>query len=202
MIIQTILLDPSGSVWIDAALNVSRLFPSCSVQSDAEHLARNRKVVGWIPPRAPNRRSHSMLALPATQRATGGHSFGFEHHAAGATGLASLRRSAAHLLAGADLDAGRRNPGETRRPGPAGRWIVGGTIYAATLLFPHFNERESPTRLYRLALDFRGGSLLLQGAVTAAPRPREGPVKSRYTPHVRVCQGAEESQAVADGQLR
>jgi hypothetical protein len=46
MIIQTILLDPSGSVWIDAALNVSRLFPSCSVQSDAEHLARNRKVVG------------------------------------------------------------------------------------------------------------------------------------------------------------
>jgi hypothetical protein len=32
-----------------------------------------------------------MLAFLTTQRATGGHSFGFEHRAAGATGPASLR---------------------------------------------------------------------------------------------------------------
>jgi hypothetical protein len=46
-----------------------------------------------------------MLALLTTQRATGGHSFGFEHRAAGATGPASLRRSAAHLPTGPDSDA-------------------------------------------------------------------------------------------------
>ena len=145
-----------------------------------------------------------MLALPATQRTTGGHSFGFEHHAAGATGLASLRRSAAHLLAGADLDAGRRNPGETRRPGPAGRWIVGGTIYAATLLFPHFNERESPTRLYRLALDFRGGSLLLQGCSTGGSASKGGPRQSRgmhqMSEYAKAQRRARPSQMVSCGE--
>jgi hypothetical protein len=45
-IIQTILLDPSGAVWTDEAANVSRPDPSGAVQSDAEHLARNRKVIG------------------------------------------------------------------------------------------------------------------------------------------------------------
>jgi hypothetical protein len=49
MIIQTILLDPSGAGWTDAAPNLSRQDPSCSVQSDAEHLARNRKVEGSNP---------------------------------------------------------------------------------------------------------------------------------------------------------
>ena len=44
MITQTILLDPSGPVWTDAAPNVSRQDPTSAVQSDAEHLARNRKV--------------------------------------------------------------------------------------------------------------------------------------------------------------
>jgi hypothetical protein len=37
MIIQTIRLDPSGSVWTDEAPNVSRLDPSGADQIDAEH---------------------------------------------------------------------------------------------------------------------------------------------------------------------
>jgi hypothetical protein len=49
MIIQTILLDPSGAVWIDEASNVSRLDPSGAIQADAEHPSRNRKVVGSNP---------------------------------------------------------------------------------------------------------------------------------------------------------
>src|SRR4029453_6045754 len=44
MVIQTILLDPSGAVWTDAASNVSRQDPSGAGQSDAKHLTRNRKV--------------------------------------------------------------------------------------------------------------------------------------------------------------
>jgi hypothetical protein len=49
MIIQTTELHPSGSDQIDAAPNVSREDPTASVQSDAEHLSRNRKVVGSNP---------------------------------------------------------------------------------------------------------------------------------------------------------
>jgi hypothetical protein len=49
MIIQTILLYPSGAVWTDGAGNVSRLDPSGAVQIDAEHPSRNRKVVGSNP---------------------------------------------------------------------------------------------------------------------------------------------------------
>ena len=49
MIIPTILLYPSGAVWTDAAPNVSRHDPSGAVRFDAEHLARNRKVVGSNP---------------------------------------------------------------------------------------------------------------------------------------------------------
>jgi hypothetical protein len=49
MIIQTILLDPSGAVWNDEAANVSRLDPSEADQTDAEHPSRNRKVVGSNP---------------------------------------------------------------------------------------------------------------------------------------------------------
>jgi hypothetical protein len=37
MIIQTIPLDPSGTVWSDSAPNVSRLDPSGADQADAEH---------------------------------------------------------------------------------------------------------------------------------------------------------------------
>jgi hypothetical protein len=44
MIIQTILLDPSGVVWTDEASNVSRLDPSAAIQIDAEHPSRNRKA--------------------------------------------------------------------------------------------------------------------------------------------------------------
>jgi hypothetical protein len=42
MIIQTILLDPSGAVWTDRPSNLSRPDPSGAVQVDAEHPARNR----------------------------------------------------------------------------------------------------------------------------------------------------------------
>jgi hypothetical protein len=43
LIIQTILLDPSGAVWTDEASNVSRLNPSGADQIDAKHPTRNRK---------------------------------------------------------------------------------------------------------------------------------------------------------------
>jgi hypothetical protein len=49
LIIQTILLQPSGPVWIDAASNVSRQDPTSAVRFDAEHLARNRKVEVPVP---------------------------------------------------------------------------------------------------------------------------------------------------------
>jgi hypothetical protein len=49
MIIQTILLDPSGAIWTDEAPNVSRLDPSGAIQVDAEHPTRNRKVAGSNP---------------------------------------------------------------------------------------------------------------------------------------------------------
>jgi hypothetical protein len=49
LIIQTILLDPSGSGWIDEPSHASRLDPSGAVQFDAEHPSRNRKVEGWNP---------------------------------------------------------------------------------------------------------------------------------------------------------
>jgi hypothetical protein len=44
LIIQTILLDPSGAVWTDAAPNASRHDPSGAVQVDAKHPSHNRKV--------------------------------------------------------------------------------------------------------------------------------------------------------------
>jgi hypothetical protein len=49
LIIPTIRLRPSGPDQIDAAPIMSRQFPSRSVQSDAKHLPRNRKVVGSNP---------------------------------------------------------------------------------------------------------------------------------------------------------
>jgi hypothetical protein len=49
MIIQTIILDPSGAVWTDEPSNVSRLDRSGAVQIDAEHPSRNRKVAGLEP---------------------------------------------------------------------------------------------------------------------------------------------------------
>jgi hypothetical protein len=72
LIIQTILLYPSGAVWTDRPSNVSRLDPSGAVQIDAEHPTRNRKVVGSNPT------SGSKSARSATWRAcfacfTGNH---------------------------------------------------------------------------------------------------------------------------------
>jgi hypothetical protein len=49
LIIQTILLYPSGAVWTDELPNMSRLDPSRAVQVDAEYPTRNRKVVGSNP---------------------------------------------------------------------------------------------------------------------------------------------------------
>jgi hypothetical protein len=63
MVIQTILLGPSGPDQIDAASNVSRLDPSAAVQSDAEHLARNRKVVGSNPTSGYNCRSEQVTVI-------------------------------------------------------------------------------------------------------------------------------------------
>jgi hypothetical protein len=48
MIIQTILLYPSGAVWTDDAAHVSRLDPSGAIQADAEHPSRNPKVVDFF----------------------------------------------------------------------------------------------------------------------------------------------------------
>jgi hypothetical protein len=44
MILQTIRLDPSGSVWTEAALNVSRPDRSGAAQTDAEHQATDLAV--------------------------------------------------------------------------------------------------------------------------------------------------------------
>jgi hypothetical protein len=49
LIIQTILLYPSGAVWTDDAAHVSRLDLSGADQIDAKHPTRNRKVVGSNP---------------------------------------------------------------------------------------------------------------------------------------------------------
>jgi hypothetical protein len=63
MIIQTILLDPTGAVWTDKASNVSSPDPSGADQADAEHPSRKRKVEvrgrpeGW-PHRRLGTRSH------------------------------------------------------------------------------------------------------------------------------------------------
>jgi hypothetical protein len=69
MIIQTILLDPSGAVWTDEVGNVSRLDPTGSVQVDAEHPSRNRKVVGSNPTSGSETAGQRpFLALLAAQR--------------------------------------------------------------------------------------------------------------------------------------
>jgi hypothetical protein len=77
LIIQTILLYPSGAVWTDEASNVSRLDPSGADQIDAEHPTRNRKVEGSNPSLAPQTSSSehvrclSWLFLLVPKQATG-----------------------------------------------------------------------------------------------------------------------------------
>jgi hypothetical protein len=63
MVIQTILLDPSGPIQADVAPNVSRHDPTSTVQSDAEHLARNRGFESLLG--LQNRRSEHMAVLPS-----------------------------------------------------------------------------------------------------------------------------------------
>jgi hypothetical protein len=80
MIIQTILLYPSGAVWTDEAPNVSRPDPSGTVQIDAEHPSRNRKVEGSNPssgsPRAPAFSRFVMIRpIQSTRRGSGAHCF-------------------------------------------------------------------------------------------------------------------------------
>jgi hypothetical protein len=50
MIIQTILLDPFGAVWIDDAPNMSRPDPSGADQSDAEHQATDLALREFVEP--------------------------------------------------------------------------------------------------------------------------------------------------------
>jgi hypothetical protein len=49
MLIQTILLYPSGAVWTDEAPYVSWPDPPGAIQIDAKHPTRNRKVEGSNP---------------------------------------------------------------------------------------------------------------------------------------------------------
>jgi hypothetical protein len=57
MIVQTILLYPSGAVWTDDASDLSRLDPSGAYWVDAEHPTRNWKIEGF----------QSRLGLPTLQ---------------------------------------------------------------------------------------------------------------------------------------
>jgi hypothetical protein len=50
MIIQTILLDPSGAVWTEAASNVSSPDPSGADYSDAEHQATDLALMEFVEP--------------------------------------------------------------------------------------------------------------------------------------------------------
>ena len=77
---------------------------------------RNRKVEGSNPSSGSiTAGQRASLALLAAQRYQAVIPW-VDHRAAGAAGPASLRRSAAHLPAGAVLDARRRNPG--------GNWVA------------------------------------------------------------------------------
>jgi hypothetical protein len=53
LIIQTILLYPSGAVWTDEASKHEQARSFGAVQGDAEHSTRNRKVVGSNPTSGP-----------------------------------------------------------------------------------------------------------------------------------------------------
>jgi hypothetical protein len=78
MIIQTILLYPSGAVWTDEASNVSRLDPSGTDQADAEHPTRNRKVEGSSVAVGPeDRRVARHWPLPVWQNAAPAPLHGF-----------------------------------------------------------------------------------------------------------------------------
>ena len=63
LIIQTILLVPSGVVWTDEGPNVSRLDPTRSVQVDAEHPAQSRKIVGLNPTKHSKTEAQSDLSV-------------------------------------------------------------------------------------------------------------------------------------------
>jgi hypothetical protein len=69
MIIQTIGLDPSRAVWTDSASNLSRPDPSGTIQIDAEHPSRDRKVVGSNPTSGSKTAGQrAFLALRTAQR--------------------------------------------------------------------------------------------------------------------------------------
>jgi hypothetical protein len=84
-----------------------------------------------------------MLALLTTQRATGGHSFGFEHRAAGATGPASLHRSAAHLPAGADAPVSTGIPSCSVGVRPSREVVVAARFMRLRRHSHNFDERKS-----------------------------------------------------------
>jgi hypothetical protein len=86
LIIQTIVLYPSGAVWTDDAAHVSRLDPSGADQADADHPTRNRKVEGSNPSsgsKSAGQRAFSALLTGQPQQAV--IPSGLDHRAAGAS---------------------------------------------------------------------------------------------------------------------
>jgi hypothetical protein len=138
LIIQTILLYPSGAVWTDEASNVSSLDPSGAIQIDAEHPSRNRKVEGSNPSSGSKTAGHRAISGVADRAAgAGGHSFGSDHRAAGApaplryVGVppASRLGRARTLRSGMPLECGRpTQPGGGRHTHVAKR---GGHTFGA-----------------------------------------------------------------------
>jgi hypothetical protein len=68
LIIQTIRRDPSGAIWTDEALNVSRPDPSGADQIDAEHQATDLAVGGSNPSRRAKRTGQGPLKQEELQQ--------------------------------------------------------------------------------------------------------------------------------------
>jgi hypothetical protein len=71
LIIQTILLDRSGSVWIDEAPNLSRSEPSGPDQIDAEHQPTDLAVGGSNPFRRAKRAGQRLSSKRSFERLSG-----------------------------------------------------------------------------------------------------------------------------------
>jgi hypothetical protein len=116
MIIQTILLDPSGAVWTDEASNVSRLDPSGADQADAENPTRNRKVEGSNPSSGSKTAGQkTFLALLAARR----------EQAVIPLGRSARRRRARSLryIGVCPRAASRHRPGTALRPSSSERGL-------------------------------------------------------------------------------
>jgi hypothetical protein len=87
-----ILLDPSGAVWTDEAPNVSRLDPSGADQADAEHPTRNRKVVDLLPG-LPRSTGFAPTWFPCRNSSRSASRTGLYQRVAGLAGLRNRRTS-------------------------------------------------------------------------------------------------------------